>query len=414
MRPRHVLCVSVQGHGHVHPTLDLVGELVGRGHRVSYLTGRMFAEDVESAGARLVPYTSVFDEVHVPDVVDQDEAETRMHLLHLRENLAILRAAQAAFDGAPPDALLYDVFPFIAGRLLADSWRRPAVRLSPIFASNEHYSTYESLWRANGFRHAADVEGFRPAMREVLAEFGHGSVSIREFWNRIEDLNIVFIPRSFQIAAPTFDDRFAFVGPANPPRASGTGWNPPDDKRPVLLVSLGNMYNEHPDFFRRCAWSLADTEWRVVLVIGQFLDPATLGPLPPNVEAHPWLPFADVLPHTSVFVTQGTTGAIMESLRHGCPLLVAPHFAPEARPTADRAVELGLGHRLPEDASAPAVADAVRRLAGDDGVRRRVAAMRRDIDESGGARRAADAVEAYLARERSGVRSPEPARKYHL
>ncbi|WP_159941991.1 MULTISPECIES: macrolide family glycosyltransferase [unclassified Nocardiopsis] len=399
MRSRHIMCVSVQGHGHVHPSLGLVRELVRRGHEVTYVTGGMFAEDVRSAGADPVPYTSVFDEVHVPDVVEESDAETRMHLLHLQENLAILRAAEAAGDGSPPDLLLYDVFPFIAGRLLAGRWRCPAVRLSPIFAANEHYSVYEDLWRGNGFRHPAEVEAFVPVMREVLAESGRGDVSIREFWDEIEDLNVVFIPRSFQIAAETFDDRFVFVGPSEPPVTEPSGWRPPENGAPVLLVSLGNQFNEHPEFFRACAHALADTGWHVVLVIGQFLDPALLGDLPPGTEVHAWLPFEEVLPHASAFVTQGTTGAAMDSLRWGCPLLVVPHFATEARPSADRVVELGLGHRLEADqVNAPGIARAVLRLAGDTGVAERVASMRADIAASGGAVRAADAVERHLAR----------------
>src|SRR5699024_10892743 len=98
-------------------------------------------------------------------LVEENDAETQMHLLHLWENLAILRTAEATFDDDPPDLVIYDVFPFIAGRLLAEKWRRPAVRLSPIFAANEHYSIYEALWHSNGFRHPAEVSGFEPAIR---------------------------------------------------------------------------------------------------------------------------------------------------------------------------------------------------------------------------------------------------------
>ncbi|OOC53348.1 MULTISPECIES: macrolide family glycosyltransferase [Nocardiopsis] len=396
MRPRHILCLSVQGHGHVHPSLDLIGELTARGHRVSYVTGAMFAEAVESAGAALFPYRSVFDDVHVPDLVGQDDAETRMHLLHLQENLAILRAAEAAFDDDPPDLVLYDVFPFIAGRLLARKWRRPAVRLSPIFAANEHYSIYEALWRGNGFRHPADVAGFEPVIRKVFAEFGDEHRSVREFWDEIEDLNIVFIPRSFQVAEETFDERFVFVGPSSPPTTEPVGWRPPEGGSPVLLVSLGNQFNEHPGFFRACAEAFAGSEWHVVLVVGQFLDPSELDGLPGRTEVHAWLPFDEVLPHTTVLLTQGTTGAVMDSLRHGRPLLVAPHFAPEARPSADQVVELGLGHRLdPDDTDPAGIARAVRALAADARTAKRAAAARADILAAGGAGRAADAVEEF-------------------
>jgi len=136
--PRHVLVVNVQGHGHVYPSLGVVGELARRGHRISYLTGPAFADEVTAAGATVVPYKSVFDDFHVPDVVGQEDAETQLHLVYVRENVAILRAAEEALRDDPPDLVAYDVMPFLAGRLLARRWRRPAVRMGGAFAENEH------------------------------------------------------------------------------------------------------------------------------------------------------------------------------------------------------------------------------------------------------------------------------------
>jgi MGT family glycosyltransferase len=398
MRSRHILVLSVQGHGHVYPSLGPVGELVKRGHRVSYLTTPLFTDVVEAAGARAVHYRSAFDDFHVPDVVTQADAEAQMHLIYLKENEAILRAAEAAFDRDPPDLVVYDVFPFIAGRLLATEWGRPAVRLSPIFAANEHYSIFESLWNSHGYRHPADVDAFRPKMVELLAEYGI-TTPIREFWNAIEDLNIVFIPRTFQIAGETFDDRFAFVGPSFTDQRTESTWAPPNPDDPVLLVSLGNQFNEHPEFFRACADAFAGTRWHVVMSVGGFIDPATLGPLPPNVEAHQWIPFLAVLQHASAALTQGTTGAVMEALHWGVPLVVVPHFATEAAPSADRVVDLGLGYRLrPDQIDPQGIRAAVEKLAADDAVLHRVRQMQQDIRRAGGATAAADESEAYLRR----------------
>jgi dTDP-L-oleandrosyltransferase len=394
---QHILFVNVQGHGHVYPSLGLVSELTRRGHRVTYVTTPLFTDDVATTGARVVHYRSVFDDVHVPELAAAQDAEALLHLYYLRENVAILRAAEAALAGDVPDLVVYDVFPFIAGRLLATRWGVPAVRLSAIFAANEHYSIFEALWRSNGQRHPADVEAFQPEMKALLAEYGV-EPDIRAFWNAIEDLNIVFIPRSFQIAAETFDDRFVFVGP-NLDRPRQPSWEPPADGGPVLLVSLGNQFNEHPEFFRACAEAFAGTPWHVVLAIGSFLDPADLGELPPNATAYRWVPFLSVLRHASVCITQGTTGAVMDALHRGCPLIVVPHFAPEAVPSADRVVELGLGIKLaPQDLEPAAIRRAAEALVADPAVRERVRAAGAEIASAGGAARGADAVEAHLRR----------------
>jgi dTDP-L-oleandrosyltransferase len=164
-------------------------------------------------------------------------------------------------------------------------------------------------------------------------------------------------------------------------------------------VSLGTQFNEHPDFFKTCAEAFVDTPWHVVMAIGRYLDPETLGPLPANVETHAWVPFHAVLEHATVCLTQGTTGALMQAMDMGVPMVVMPHFATEAAPFAQRTVELGLGYELPADQINPAgVRAIVERLAADTAVRQRVLRMQRDVRESGGPARAADEIEAYMKR----------------
>ncbi|MGW5668700.1 macrolide family glycosyltransferase [Micromonospora sp. NPDC003776] len=398
MTPRHILVVNVQGHGHVFPSLALVSELARRGHRISYMTGPAFAEEVTAAGATVVPYKSEFDDFHVPDVIGREDAETQLHLVYVRENVAILRAAREALRDDPPDLVAYDVMPFLAGRLLAKHWHRPAVRLSGGFAENEHYSLFEALWASNGQRHPADVEVVCKVLVDLLAEYGVDTPP-KQYWREIEDLNIIYLPKSYTVAPETFDERFVFAGPNFTGRLENAHWEPPHPETPVLLVSLGTLHNEQPDFFKMCADAFAGTAWHLVMAIGRYLDPQALGPLPANVEIHAWVPFHAVLKHATVCLTQGTTGATMEAMDMGVPVVVMPHFATEAAPFAQQTVKLGLGYELPADQITPIGLRAiVERLATDTEVKQRVLRMQRDIRESGGAPRAADEIEAYMKR----------------
>jgi len=398
MNQRHILFVSVGGLGHVYPSLGLVSELARRGHRISYVTTSQFAEEVTAAGAALVPYKSEFDDFHVPEVAKQDDAETQLHLVYVRENVAILRAAEEGLRDDPPDLVAYEVMPFIAGRLLAKSWNRPALRQYGGFAENEHYSMFEALWASHGHRHPADVEAVNAVLVDLLAEYGVHT-PVKQFWREIEDLNVLYIPKSFTVAPETFDERFVFVGPSFTGRMDGARWQPPRRIAPVLLVSLGTLHNEQPEFFRACAQAFAGTPWHVVMAIGRFLDPSALGPLPPNVEAHRWVPFHAVLEHATVCLTHGTIGATMEAMDMGVPLVVVPHFTTEALPFAQRVVELGLGYELPADQLEPAhIRAIVERVAADTAVEERVLLMQRDVKESGGPVRAADEIEAYMSR----------------
>jgi MGT family glycosyltransferase len=375
--------------GNVHPTLSLVGELTRRGHRVVHLTTTEFAGAAASFGASVLTYESAVANLNPAEVFGAADPALP-HMLYLQENVQILQAAEAALDGSPPDVLLYEDSPFIAGRLLAHRWNRPAVRLSAGFATNHKYSYYQEMIDASGIPGPLTFERFRTALADLLQARGVPS-ALDDFWYGIEDRNLVFIPQAFQIAGDSFDDRFLFVGPALEGHRCDQ-WTPPDD-RPVLLISLGTSFNDHPEWFRTCVRAFADTNWRVVLTLGSRVDPRELEPLPANVEVHSWLSHFAVLKHATACVTHGVMGTVMQALHWGVPMVTVPHFAFEVVPMARRIEELGLGRRIAaEQLDANSLYGAVDEVAHDDGVLARVRDMQRHIQQAGGAARAADAV----------------------
>jgi dTDP-L-oleandrosyltransferase len=384
--------------GNVYPLLSLVAELTRRGHHVTHLTTVEFADLGTEAGASVLSYDSVVMDVDPAVVFAADDDGATPHMLYLEENLQILRAAEAAFDRSPPDVILYEDFPYIAGQLLAHRWSRPTVRLSMGFASNHAYSYYQDMIDASGIPGPLTLERFRTRLADLLEARGVRT-SPEAFWNRVEDLNLVFIPRAFQYAGDTFDEHFTFVGPCLEGRSGH--WTPPDD-RPVVLVSLGTNFNDHPEFFRDCAKAFADSPWRLVMTLGSRIDPRELEPLPPNVEAHNWLSHQAVLEHARVCVTHAGMGTVMQSLYWGRPMVVIPHHAFECVAMARRIVQLGLGCRIEaERLDGARVYDAVQEVGEDADMLARVQDMQGQIRSAGGAARAADAVIARLESVRS-------------
>ncbi|MGW5668696.1 macrolide family glycosyltransferase [Micromonospora sp. NPDC003776] len=379
--------------GNVYPILSLVRELTRRGHQVVHLTTDEFAGATASFGASVLTYESAIASLDPAEVFAANDP-TLPHMLYLRENLQILEAAEAAFDGAPPDVVIYEDSPFIAGRLMAHRWNKPTVRLSVGFATNDKFSYYQEMVDASGIPGPLTFERFRTALSDVLRSRGL-QPDLEEFWYSIDDRNLVFIPRAFQYAGDTFDDRFLFVGPSLDEQPAD-GWTPPGD-RPVLLISLGTSFNDHPEWFRTCVRAFADTRWHVVMTLGSRVDPRELQPLPANIEAHSWLPHIAVLKHAQACVTHGGMGTVMQSLHWGVPMVTVPHFAFEVVAMARRIEELGLGRRIAADQfDAKTLHDTVEEMTRDAGTLARVQDMRRQIRNAGGAARAADAVLAWL------------------
>ncbi len=104
----HIAFFSMPAHGHVNPLLGIVGELVSRGHRVSYPTTRTFAARVEQAGATAVVYDSL-----LPDDADPDsrwpEDPAVVNELLVGESRHVYPQMVAAFENDLPDVVVGEV-----------------------------------------------------------------------------------------------------------------------------------------------------------------------------------------------------------------------------------------------------------------------------------------------------------------
>ena len=403
---QHIAFVSIPSIGHVYPTLAVVAELVRRGHRVTYASVRPRASVIEAMGATLVPYTSLLAADSDRDLALPDPADflRRIWLTFLEEAEAVLPQLEAAYANDPPDIVLYDAMAF-AGRVLAAKHGLPTIQLRTGLVSNTHWSIAQ----------LADFDPAHPTYLTYLARLDafltrHGvPMTPEEFRTPSGQRQIVFLPRAFQYRGETFDRRFVFVGPCVRPTAGDPGWRPPRDGGPVLLATLGTVYNRHPAFYRTCFAAFEQSPWHVVLAVGERTDPAELGPAPDNVAVHRVVPQLDVLARASAFVSHAGMGGLLEAMREGVPQVAVPQTL-EQEANARRLAELGLGVRLaPAGVTPMALRDAVDRVARDPAVAARIAAMRHEIYTAGGAPRAADVVERCLQDRYTPPRQPVPA-----
>jgi MGT family glycosyltransferase len=206
----------------------------------------------------------------------------------------------------------------------------------------------------------------------------------------------VLIPKVMQPNADRVDESvYTFVGPGLDRRRE-SAW--PEPERPLLLVSLGSAYTDRVDFYRDCVAAFGDLDWQVVIAIGRHVDPAAVGPLPPDVELHPWVPQFAVLARASAFVTHAGMGGCSEGLYQGVPMVAVPQ-AVDQPGNATMLEALGVGIAVaPETATPRALREALLSLTGSAEVAARCAALRDELRAAGGARAAADVVEAELRR----------------
>ena len=390
----HIAMFSTANHGHVNPSLEVIRELVARGHRVTYAIPPLFAEKVAETGAEPKLWNST-----LPGPGDDPSAwgsELLDHVeLFLADAMQALPQLAEAYDGDEPDLVLHDITAYPA-RILAHRWGVPAISLSPNLVAWEGYEeeVAEPMWAEP--RSTERGQAYYARFQGWLEENGI-ALHPDPFVGR-PDRSLVLIPKALQPHADRVDETvYTFVGACQGDRAAQGEWQRPATAEKVVLVSLGSSFTRRPDFYKECLRAFGDLPgWHLVLQIGAHVDPAELGAVPDNVEVRSWVPQLAILGQADLFVTHAGAGGSQEGLATATPMIAVPQ-AVDQFGNADMLGALGVARRIDtEDATAEALRAAALALVDDPEVARRLKEVQAEMAQEGGTRRAADLIEAAL------------------
>ncbi|CAM5338729.1 hypothetical protein SANTM175S_07562 [Streptomyces antimycoticus] len=229
-RRAHIAMVGIPAISHVLPSLEVIRELVARGHRVTYANDPFVAHVIEPTGAAFVPYRSTLP------VADNDWPDDPIAAgtVFLDDAIQALPQLRAVYDEDPADLYLYDIGGY-AGRALAEAQGRPTLQLSPTFVAWEGYA--EEVGAALKALPGADA--YQEKFASWLAGCGATTLDPDLFSGRPERA-VAVIPRAMQPNADRVNTEVVtFVGPCLGDRADQGGWERPAGAEKVLLVSLG-------------------------------------------------------------------------------------------------------------------------------------------------------------------------------
>ncbi|MEV5517037.1 macrolide-inactivating glycosyltransferase [Streptomyces flaveolus] len=395
----HIAMFSIAAHGHVNPSLEVIRELVARGHRVTYAIPPLFAEKVAETGAEPKPWNST-----LPGPDDDPEAWGTTLLDNvepfLNDAVQALPQLIEAYEGDEPDLVLHDITSYPA-RVLAHRWGVPAVSLSPNLVAWEGYEqeVAEPMWEEP--RKTERGRAYYARFHAWLEE--NGITQHPDPFVGRPARSLVLIPKALQPNADRVDETVhTFVGACQGDRAAEGDWRRPDGAEKVVLVSLGSSFTKRPAFYRECVKAFGDLPgWHLVLQVGKHVDRAELGDVPANVDVRTWVPQLAVLKEADLFVTHAGAGGSQEGLATATPMIAVPQ-AVDQFGNADMLQALGVARHLPtEDTTAEALRTAALALVDDPEVAARLKEIQEQMAQEGGTRRAADLIEAELAAARS-------------
>jgi MGT family glycosyltransferase len=172
-------------------------------------------------------------------------------------------------------------------------------------------------------------------------------------------------------------------------------------RRPVVLVTQGTIATNPEELLLPTLRALAGDD---VLVIGTTggKSPDALGPLPGNARVAAFIPFAAVMAHVSVMVTNGGYGGVTIAMANGVPVVTAG--TTEDKPeVGNRVAAAGMGVRLKTARpTADEIRASVQQVLQEPSYRARAQALQAECADHDAAREGADLLE-ELARTKRPV-----------
>ena len=405
--------------GHVNPGLPIARELVRRGHDVRWYSTPRFKRAIEAVGARYVPFRNAMqlDEEHVDAFVDRP-AEGIRQLQYDIKNIFVefirgaLRDLEAELRREPADVIVGDNCAAVTEAVhqkLGIPWA--VYGISAMATSSRDTAPFGLALRPsttplgrlrNRFLNwlvarviFRDANNYNEKLRRELGlpPLGRGLFD----FSVQADLYLQASTPSFDYPRTDLPKNVHYIGATIPQPPAD--WQPPSwwgelHSRKVILVTQGTINNEFDQLIRPAIRALADESALVVVTTGSRpVEDVGIDPLPPNVRVERFIPYAQLMPHVDLLLTNGGYGSIQIALAHGVPVVAIGKTEDKAE-IANRVewsgVGVGMKVRVPSETQ---IRDAVLRVLTTPTYAARAEAMRYELSGLDAANSGADLLE---------------------
>jgi len=384
---RKIVFFCIPAHGHTNPTLGVVRELVARGHQVWYYSYNTMREKIESAGATFVSC----------DDYDMEQKLTPKDSVRLGKDLAfstkILVDTTLALDDKvcadmeqlKPDCIVADSMA-VWGKAVAMKLGIPFVSSTTTFAFNQHSAKIMKQSIGDLFKMVFSMPKITRQIKR-LQDKGYPVRNILDIIRNDDDTHtVVYTSPQFQPCSETFSDKYAFVGPSIRPATGSV-----EKKRDKLIyISMGTVNNNMMALYKRCMAALADTDYQVIMSVGNLVSIEEFGVLPENISVYTHVDQIAVLQQADIFVSHCGMNSVSESLYFGVPLVMLPQTS-EQGGVAERVLQLGAGIKLGKS-DADSILGAINEICADRSYAYNAAVISESFKHCSGAKGAADKI----------------------
>ena len=382
-----IVFFCIPAHGHTNPTLGVVRELVSRGHEVWYYSYNIMREKIESAGAIFISCDDYDTEQKLSDKdatrVGKDLAFSTKILVDT--TLALDDKVCREMAELKPDLIVADSMA-LWGKAVALKFGIPFVSSTTTFAFNQHSAKIMKRGLGDLFKMMIAMPKTSKQVKR-LKDKGYPVNNILDIIANDDNTHtIVYTSPQFQPYSATFSGKYAFVGPSIRPASEKVEKR----KDKLIYISMGTVNNDMMPFYKSCISALTNTDYQVIMSVGNLVFVEDFGELPENISIFSHVDQIAVLEKADVFVSHCGMNSVSESLYFEVPLIMLPQTS-EQKGVAERVAQLGAGIKL-HKSDGGLVLDAINKIFSDSTYKQNAKKIAEGFKNAPGAEGAADKI----------------------
>lgn len=323
-----VVFFGYPAHGHTNPTLPLITMLVKAGVEVIYYSNEEFMDRIKATGA-------VYRDYETPIL----KVDYRIgNLIYLLEQITsapfpVIEKHLPVIEKDNPDLIIYDCVA-VWGKIIAEKLRTRTVSSFTLMRIDDNqFMEYNLEQVKTGWPFVRNLLTGGPGIFRIFRnifrltdEYDIKINGVPDLVSNTGELNILYTSKEFHPPSRAIDRSFIFVGPSIGTRPEQPDFDPTFLDHPGLIyISLGTIFFDRLDFYRNCIKAFGDDErYRVILSIGDGMDPSLLKNVPSNFLVRRRVPQLEILKHAKLFITHGGMNSVHEALHYKVPMVVIP------------------------------------------------------------------------------------------
>ncbi len=360
-----------------------------RGHEVLYYSYEAFREKIEGAGAKFIPCDDYDVEQNLKP---EDAARVGKDLafstrILVDTTLALDDMVCKEMQRLKPDCIVADSMA-VWGKAVALKMGIPFVSSTTTFAFNRHSAKILKQSIGELFGMIFSMPKINKDIKR-LQDAGYPVQTVLDLISNDENTEtVVYTSPEFQPCSETFGEKYAFVGPSVRPAEGAIE----KEKEKLIYISLGTVINDNEKFFKNCVKAFKDTDYQVIMSVGNLVDVKELGEIPANISVQEYVDQIAVLQQADVFLSHCGMNSVNESLYYEVPLVTYPQTS-EQGGVATRVEMLGAGERL-RKANAEEIFETVEKVMNNASYKENAKKISGGFKNCIGAKGAADKIEA--------------------